>query len=67
MVHGARAFLCHGNLKDKNKQWVLSVKKRSSHNKAAVAWANKMARIGWAVLTKNTIYKREVINLKAVA
>jgi len=67
MIHGARAFICHGNQKDKNKQWLLSVKNRCGYNKAAVAWANKMARIAWALLIKNATYKRELVSLKDVA
>jgi transposase len=35
---------------DRLRAWALRLEKTSKHNKAAVALANKMARIAWAVL-----------------
>lgn len=51
LIHGARAVLSH--YKDKNNDythWVGRKKATLSHNKAAVALANKNARIIWSML-----------------
>ena len=34
------------------KSWIEAARKRLHHNKLAIALANKLARIAWAVLTK---------------
>ena len=52
LVHGARAILWHAKrLKqpDRLRAWALKLEKKIGHNKAAVALANKLARIAWAV------------------
>lgn len=61
LIHGARAFIVHGMKLDKNKVWLETIKNRRGINKAAVAWANKMCRIGWALLKHGTVYKREMM------
>lgn len=55
LVHGARAVLYSANAAqragrplDALREWGLRVSSRSGHNKAAVAVANKLARIIWA-------------------
>jgi transposase len=55
LVHGARAVLYSANAAqragrplDALRAWGLQVRGRSGHNKAAVAVANKLARIVWA-------------------
>lgn len=55
LVHGGRAVLYSGDATqragrplDALRAWGLRVRDRSGHNKAAVAIANKMARIVWA-------------------
>ncbi len=60
LIHGARAVLCHakkaahpGRLRD----WALQVERRRGHNKAAVALANKLARVAWAVWTTGTAFR----------
>ncbi|MCI0659150.1 MAG: IS110 family transposase, partial [Acidobacteria bacterium] len=60
LTHGARAVLWaakHEKNPDALKLWALSVEKRRGHNKAAIALANKLARIAWAVWTRNTLYQ----------
>jgi transposase len=55
LVHGARATLWHAkklDTPDRLRAWALRLEKTAGHNKAAVALANKMARIAWAVLTR---------------
>jgi hypothetical protein len=44
--------LCHAKKAqdhDRLRTWALQLQSRSRHNKAAVALANKLARIAWAV------------------
>lgn len=52
LIHGARSVLCHAKkatTHDRLRAWALGLEKRKGHNKAAVALANKLARIAWAV------------------
>jgi transposase len=51
LIHGARAALSHRKVLDSNyDRWVAKKKATLSHNKAAVALANKNARIIWSML-----------------
>jgi transposase len=52
LIHGARAVLCHAKQTkspDRLRSWALRIERLRGHNKAAVALANKLARIAWAV------------------
>lgn len=53
LIHGARSLLCHakrtGREPDGLRRWALGREHARGHNKAAVALANKLARIVWAV------------------
>lgn len=54
LIHGARAILCHAKMRtapapDRLRSWALGLERTRVHNKAAVALANKLARIAWAV------------------
>ena len=54
VIHGARSVLCHAKRKsapppDRLRAWALQLERLRGHNKAAVALANKLARIVWAV------------------
>jgi transposase len=63
LVHGARSVLCHAKKStshDRLRTWALSLQKRSRHNKAAVALANKLARIAWAVWKRDREYESVV-------
>jgi transposase len=58
LIHGARAVL--KNIKDKTDKlslWLKSLIERRGFNKAAVALANKNARILWAMANKNKDYE----------
>jgi len=57
-IHGARsiAIRCHKK-QDKHSQWLTNKVDTLGHNKAVVAWANKMARMAWAILTKQETYQ----------
>ncbi len=60
LIHGARSVLNAAKSKDRPDRlqaWALEVQKRRGHNKAAVAVANKMARLVWAVSTRGTQYQ----------
>ena len=61
LVHGARSVLTRaktlqraGRPLPRLYQWACSVEQRAGHNKAACALANKLARICWAVWSRNT-------------
>ena len=52
LIHGARAALRAGKLSsapDDLRTWALTIERRSGHNVAAVALANKLARVCWRV------------------
>jgi transposase len=58
LVHGARAVVIRAAKKDDRlSRWINKVKAARGFNKAVVALANKMARIGWAVLVNKTDYQ----------
>jgi len=53
LIHGARSALRAGkvaNAPDDLRAWALAIERRSGHNVAAVALANKLARVCWRVL-----------------
>jgi transposase len=52
LIHGARSALRAGKASERPddlRAWALGVEKRSTHNVAAVALANKLARVCWRV------------------
>lgn len=54
LIHGARSVLCHAKtnsapVPDRLRVWALQLERLRGHNKAAVALANKLARVVWAV------------------
>ena len=60
LVHGARSVVNQAKRKDdKLSQWINHIRLTRGYNKATVALANKMARIGWAVLKNNTVYQTD--------
>jgi hypothetical protein len=42
---------------DRLSRWINRIKAERGHNKAVVALANKLARIGWAVLRNRDTYQ----------
>ena len=53
MIHGARAALPHVAERDTPLgRWAKALMMRTHHNVAVVAFANKLARIAWAVLRR---------------
>jgi transposase len=58
LVHGARAVVRQAAGKeDRLSRWINQVRAQRGYNKATVALANKLARIGWAVLYHRTVYQ----------
>jgi transposase len=58
LVHGARAVVIQAAGKDDPlSRWINRVREERGWNKAVVALANKMARIGWAILRHNSYYQ----------
>jgi len=57
LIHGARAVVSQAKHKDDRlSRWVTGIAKRSHTNVAAVALANKTARMAWAMLRNETDY-----------
>lgn len=60
LIHGARSALYaakHSQQPDRLRRWAIAVQQRRGHNRAAVALANKLARIAWALWTRNTVFR----------
>ena len=58
LVHGARTVVLRAaNRDDPLSRWINRIREKRGWNKAVVALANKMARIGWAILRHNTCYE----------
>lgn len=57
LIHGARAWMRYSPKDDVNRIWAERLKERRGMNKATVALAHRIARICFAVLRDNTIYK----------
>ena len=59
LIHGGRAVVRHAQGKtDAQSRWVTALKQRRGGNIAAVAVANKNARILWALLTRGEDYRQ---------
>ncbi len=57
LIHGARSVVTHAKHRDDRlSRWVTGIAKRRHPNVAAVALANKTARIAWAMLRNETNY-----------
>jgi len=62
LVHGARAVIRTAQPKtDRLSTWVMRIATTRHPNVAAVALANKTARIVWAMLTKGTDYRPQTV------
>ena len=59
LIHGGRTVVRVAEKhQDRKNQWVCEVEQRRGKNIAAVAVANKNARIVWALLSKQTTYQK---------
>ena len=63
LIHGARSVLLHAKRakakRDRVRSWALEREAARGHNKAAVALANKLARIAWAVWKREEAFREE--------
>lgn len=58
LIHGARAVANHSKKRsDRRSEWLNSKIESRGFNRAIVAFANKNARIAWAVMAKNEDYR----------
>jgi transposase len=60
LIHGARSVLYHAKRAakpDRLRTWALERQRTQGHNKAAVAVANKLARIVWALEVRESDYQ----------
>jgi len=62
LIHGARSVLLRARTHqpDRLREWAHQIAKTHVHNKAAVAVANKMARVVWAVWTHAKPYQSQL-------
>ncbi|MGH7553406.1 MAG: IS110 family transposase [Longimicrobiales bacterium] len=62
LIQGARSVLCHAkrrpDARGRLEDWALERERLRGHNKAAVALANKLARIVWAVWSRGVAFQR---------
>lgn len=64
LIHGARSVLRTAARKnDRMSRWVTHIAQTRHHNIAAVALANKTARIAWAMMTKGTDYQPGLVTV----
>jgi transposase len=58
LIHGARSVVLHAKHKeDALRCWVNRSRERRGTNKAAVALANKLSHMGWALSRNETVYR----------
>lgn len=63
LIHGARSALRAGKVAkvpDDLRTWALGIERRSGHNVAAVALANKLARVCWRVWRDQRSFERRL-------
>ena len=66
LVHGARSTLYHARRKtDPRSLWLQRLQAKRGHNVAAVALANKNARIAWALLRFGQAYRPNLAHAPA--
>ncbi|SIT49469.1 hypothetical protein BN2475_1410007 [Paraburkholderia ribeironis] len=59
LIHGARAVIQAARRTDDQQGWLPRLLQRRNPNVAAVAMANKNARIVWALLTNDRAYRHD--------
>jgi hypothetical protein len=61
LLHGARSVLCHARkttgARDRPRSWALERERLRGHNEAAVALANRLARVVWAVWRRERAFE----------
>jgi hypothetical protein len=65
LIQAARSVVLSAQKRDDPiPQWVFKLRERSGWQKAAVALANKNARILWAVMTKGVVFDARHVSVK---
>lgn len=64
LIHGARAVARFAESKDEPNKWLVGLMARRNKNVAAVALANKNARIAWALLAKDRMFRPDYATAK---
>lgn len=59
LIHGARAVICYAQRKHDAQGWLHQLIGRRNKNVAAVALANKNARIVWALLAREREFRSD--------
>ena len=67
MIHGARSVLRVAQSKPDDTSWAHRVQQRRNHNIAAVALANKNARVVWALLARDREFRPDYTAARAAA
>lgn len=67
LIHGARAVIYYAKQREENEGWLSRLVARRNGNIAAVALANKTARIVWAVLAHGREFKPDYAPATAAA
>ncbi|GAM53911.1 transposase [bacterium endosymbiont of Mortierella elongata FMR23-6] len=67
LIHGARSVIYYASKKPQLHPWINGVVNRRNNNVAAVALANKNARIVWALLAHDRQYEVNYSSLRAAA
>ena len=60
LIHGARAVVVAKRKQDARSRWINAIAERRGANVAAVALANKNARILWALMARSEEYRKAV-------
>lgn len=61
LIHGARSVVYRATRKDDHRsRWITDKQRRLGTTRACVAVANKNARIVWALIARNEVYRRAV-------
>ncbi|MGF6537032.1 IS110 family transposase [Paraburkholderia youngii] len=63
LIHGARSVMCHTKVPT---AWQKGIRERRPANVVAVALANKIARIAWAILARGSTYEKHHVSVKSV-
>lgn len=69
LIAGARSVLLSGHRTKRPhrlQQWALEVERRRGRNRAAIAVANKLARIVWAVATRGDDFRKAAVSSEHV-
>lgn len=71
VVHGARAVLSSTKYKSKedlpsSMQWLKNLAERRGRNKSIVAFANKIARLAWALLSSRSNYQENYTRVSPI-